>query len=69
MRTARNLETMVNEASNLPVTESEEQARLRVWERVRLGIAADHRRRIRQAMLAGMAGAFITGIVLLLVLL
>jgi hypothetical protein len=46
---------IVNESS-APV-ETEEQARRRVWERVRLGIAADRRRRMRRASLALLCGA------------
>jgi hypothetical protein len=59
---------MVNDPNIVP-TEVEEMARRRVWARVQLGMAADRRRRIRQASLAGMAGGLAIGIVTLLLIL
>jgi hypothetical protein len=69
VRTARNLDIMARDLDTLPITEGEEQARRRVWARVQLGMKADYRRRARQAFLAGMAGAFVTGAIALLILL
>ena len=69
VRTARNLGNMAKDPDTFPITEGEELARLRVWSRVKLGMAAHHRRRIRQAFFAGMAGSFITGIIMLLLVL
>jgi len=69
VRTAGNLDNMAKDPDTFPVTEGEELARLRVWSRVKTGMAAHHRRRIRQAFFAGMAGSFVTGIITLLLVL
>ncbi len=64
-----NLDNMAKDPDTFPITEGEELARLRVWPRVKRGMAAQHRRRIRHAFFAGMAGALVTGIVALVLVL
>jgi hypothetical protein len=54
-------------AEDVPV-EKEDLARLRVWARVQLGMAADRRRRRRRASLAAICGAVITTVLVMVVL-